>query len=123
MIPISVVIGLILLHLLGDWFLQTTWMAVNKSKNWTAIYTHVFVYSLCFIPFGMEFCVITFICHFITDAITSRLTTRWFFFYEDPDTGWSPIWENRSWFFNTIGIDQAIHFITLLLTYHYVVSR
>ena len=35
---------LLLTHLLGDYLLQTEWQALNKSKNWVALWTHVGVY-------------------------------------------------------------------------------
>jgi hypothetical protein len=134
MIPIIPLIFIFLTHLLGDWFLQTGWMATNKSKWWQnmegfkALYYHAGLYSLCFLWLGEEFAFLTFVFHLVTDAITSQLTTRWFFFREDPldgcdppfQTSWTPLWANRSYFFNTIGVDQTIHFITLVLTYHYL---
>lgn len=36
---------LLLGHLIGDYLFQTSWMAANKAKNWTALFTHAFVYT------------------------------------------------------------------------------
>lgn len=33
-------------HLIGDFLLQTTWMAMNKSKKWMPLITHCIVYTL-----------------------------------------------------------------------------
>lgn len=33
-------------HLIGDFLLQTTWMAQNKSKKWLPLLVHVSVYTL-----------------------------------------------------------------------------
>ena len=101
----AVPIFLLILHFLGDFVLQSDWMAINKSKNWIALGIHCTVYSLVFAPFyGLTFAGITFATHFITDALTSRLTSKLFQAGE------------RHWFFVAIGGDQLIHAITLALT-------
>jgi len=38
----------LLCHLLGDYVLQSTWMANNKTKSWFAAFIHAFVYYLPF---------------------------------------------------------------------------
>ena len=35
---------LIVAHLVGDWLLQTEWMAMEKRHNWRALLSHVAVY-------------------------------------------------------------------------------
>jgi hypothetical protein len=37
---------LLVAHLVGDWLLQTEWQALNKSKNYRALFSHIAVYSL-----------------------------------------------------------------------------
>lgn len=37
-------------HLVGDWLLQSHWMATQKFTNWGAALLHVVVYGLCFLP-------------------------------------------------------------------------
>jgi len=109
MIPVSVVIALVWMHTFADFFLQNDKMAISKSTSnkWLAI--HVLVYSIIFFVFGSwEFVVINFIAHFITDYISSRAT--------------SALWKanKRHWFFVVIGVDQAVHFSTLFLTYYWL---
>lgn len=41
-----------LLHLLGDYILQTDWMAINKTKRMYPAFVHGFVYS---VPFYIAF--------------------------------------------------------------------
>ena len=108
MLSLQIPLVLLLVHTIADFFLQTDWMAVNKSKNWLALFTHVLVYSLCFSIWGLQFFLITFATHFVTDAVTSRVTSK--------------LWaaNQRHWFFVTIGVDQLCHFTTLTLTYSYL---
>lgn len=120
MIPFSLLVA----HFLGDFVMQTDWMAVNKSKRWDALFGHVCVYSLFFIPWGWKFVLLTFVTHFVTDAVTSRVTSKlWFFkptgiFYNINKRYemWIPSGGNRHWFFVVIGLDQLIHQGTLLWT-------
>lgn len=115
-------IALIIAHYFGDFRFQTDWMATRKSWDIRALLLHVFIYTLCFAPWGLTFMMITFMTHLATDAITSQLTTKFFFFVREPDspTTWSYRPELRHMFFETVGIDQLIHFVTLALTYHYI---
>ena len=39
----------IILHLLGDYFFQSDWMAMEKTKRWFPALLHGFVYSLPFL--------------------------------------------------------------------------
>lgn len=130
----TIPLALVTIHFIADFLLQTDWMAVNKSKDWRALLAHTGVYSVCFLPFyGVGFALVTFVLHTLTDAITSRVTSRlWFFKREDgiwaqaeytqPKHGrtlvnpWSPIEGVRHWFFVVIGADQLIHYGCLAWT-------
>ena len=92
------------MHLFADFILQTDQMAINKSKSNFWLTLHIACYSVPFLIFGWKFALVNAIGHWITDFITSRIT--------------SYLWkkEERHWFFVTIGIDQAIHLTTLILT-------
>jgi hypothetical protein len=37
---------LVVVHVLGDWLLQTEWQALNKGHNLSALLTHVIVYHV-----------------------------------------------------------------------------
>lgn len=97
-------------HFVGDFLLQSDWMALNKSKwnqsldGFNALGIHCLVYAACFLWVGWVFAGITLFAHLITDAITSKITTK--------------LWlaEKRHWFFVMIGFDQLIHFYTLVGT-------
>lgn len=100
----TIPIMLLALHFLGDFILQSDWMAINKSKDWKALLCHTMLYSACFVGYGAAFAIITCILHTLTDAITSRVT--------------SYLWkkEARHWFFVVIGADQLIHYGCLAWT-------
>ena len=40
----------IVAHLVGDYVLQSDWMANTKTKSWWPAFCHALVYSLCFLP-------------------------------------------------------------------------
>lgn len=113
----NILLFLLTIHFVADFILQTDWMAVNKSKDWSALFTHVWTYSLMFLLaittvkglwIGLMFFGLTFLTHAITDAITSRIT--------------SYLWGkgDRHNFFVVIGFDQLIHAWTLALTWSYL---
>ena len=128
---VSLLLGL---HFVGDFVLQSNWMAINKSKRLKPLLIHCGIYSLCFVPFfGPVFGVVTFFLHTLTDAVTSRLTSKfWFIKLDPPVFKWEEMkhyenkWANlylvtfldseRHWFFVLIGLDQLIHYLTLLWT-------
>ena len=113
-------LGLLVIHYVADFILQTHWQASNKSKNNEALTRHVLTYSLGFlvglpalttwtiglVPSSLLvlFVIATFATHWVTDYVTSRCSS---YFYGKQD------WHN---FFVVIGLDQLIHQATLFLT-------
>lgn len=102
----------LVVHFVADFVLQSDWMAQNKSKRWDALGLHCIVYATCWAVFGFFsfraaggwFALITYITHFATDAVTSRINSR--------------LWQAKQvhWFFVGIGADQVIHYATLAAT-------
>jgi len=114
-------------HYIGDFIWQTNTMAIKKSSNVVALCEHCFTYSIAmFIGFlavwgrlGFEAmnqnkwlltCVIMFISHLIIDGITSKITS--YFFKKD----------YRHLSFTTIGFDQWLHLIVVVLTYNFCIN-
>lgn len=108
-------------HWVGDFVLQSHWMATNKSKNKWALFLHTTVYTMILTIFFMLGCaamgigldrifystigfgIITFITHGITDYFTSRVSSR--------------MWASGKIhsFFVVVGFDQLIHMYTVIL--------
>jgi len=131
---------LIVIHYVADFMFQTEQMATGKSKQNRQLFLHVYVYTSVFTYFfilyllfhlGMGhhklidinltpnilwFFPITFICHFIIDYVSSRITARKFakkeYYTGIPNMG----------AFSIIGIDQVFHYATLFLTYHFLTN-
>ena len=130
---ITEILVLIISHWIADFLTQTRWQADNKSSNNLALASHVGTYTVTlFIIFSLScivlwhsvatnqiedlgfdsnilwFFPITFVLHFITDYITSRVTS---YFYRTKQI------KN---FFSVIGFDQILHYVQLFLTYHFL---
>jgi len=121
---------IIIIHWFADFVLQTDAQAKGKSKNWSDLLAHTFTYSLVWVftinlligyvsPHhstawymlgAIEFALITFVCHTITDYFTSRLNAR--------------LWAKGDVhnFFVSVGFDQVLHYIQLFLTYQLLIS-
>jgi len=112
---------ILLIHFLGDFGLQTHDQATNKSSSDKWLFYHVGVYSIIWflatwIWFGaadkaFAFAITTFVCHFLTDFITSRIG--------------KPFWENKDFHngFVVVGFDQILHYIQLYLTFSLISSQ
>lgn len=117
---IKLIFWILITHFVADFLLQTDWQAKNKSSNWDALWYHVLVYSFTIailsFPFiteawqFMALLTITGVCHFITDAITSRLVKKYF------------AKENHHNGFIIIGMDQVFHYVQLILTYNLILQ-
>lgn len=91
-------------HFVGDFLLQSNWMAQNKSKHLNALTVHVMCYMTPLFFFGFKFALINGLLHFCVDFVTSRVSSK--------------LWEQKKvhWFFVIIGLDQFIHSTCLILT-------
>lgn len=122
---ITQLILIFIAHAVLDWWLQTQWMARNKSKDWAALSAHVGVYTvgLMLVPlveghhwtvFGLwKWAILNGLLHFVTDAVTSRISSH--YFAKHGGAGSKGFW-------NTIGTDQCIHMVTLTVTYHMMIG-
>jgi hypothetical protein len=135
---VGIVLYIIIVHWIADFIFQAEEWAINKSKSNSHLFCHVFTYTLMFglltgfifsnpcdySAFGycvdlsklFPFLGITFIAHFITDYITSRIVKRKF---ENNEYG-SPIPNFGA--FSIIGFDQVLHYTQLFLTYQFLTN-
>lgn len=147
----AVPLWVLALHWVADFVCQTDWMALNKSRRWDALLEHVWVYMAVMLlgvwvvtgrPYeSVWFAGVTFVAHFVTDAVTSRIIARLYPF--EPISmravsvaekgspaviNWSGhttrLWRDidglgghsRHWFFVAVGLDQALHYAQLAWT-------
>jgi hypothetical protein len=130
---LQIIFSILSVHFVSDFILQTQDQASNKSTSNKYLATHVFNYSLltmicwiflfkCVLAFplteeipagkinAIDVFVLTFLFHFATDYITSRLTRK--------------LWQEEKThdFFVVIGFDQLIHFIQLFSMYYFLIK-
>lgn len=115
MIPLVFIFVILIAHYIGDFVLQTHWMASNKSKSMLALSAHALTYTLTIGLFvgiagfafgysaGEVFAWTLFngVIHMIVDYITSRWSSKF--------------WQKQDYhsFFMVVGFDQAIHYACL----------
>ena len=63
----------LLCHFVGDYFLQTDWMALNKGRNYWNCFVHVLIYTACFLVLTTSWRALLFI------GITHFIFDRWHF--------------------------------------------
>lgn len=112
-------LAIFIVHFLADFVFQTSQMATGKSKSLKWLGIHVGVYGLVSMIslvlvaqsvdsyyLGFSWWLGNVALHFITDFITSKITSRF--------------WESKNYrlFFVMIGADQLIHNLCLVGTYY-----
>jgi len=112
------IVLIILLHFVADFLCQTREMGLGKCSSNIILVKHIAAYSMVFLvaslltpAFGLVFVVVNGLAHAVTDWFSSRIG-KWF--------------HNQNqmyWFFATLGLDQTVHMLTLVLTYHYLLGR
>lgn len=109
--PYIDLIVLFFAHWVGDFLLQTSEMATNKSRSLKWLTLHVSIYSLVLLFFSALvldwrtlgwFILVNAILHWITDFFTSRLALK---YQEQPKV-----------FYPILGFDQLIHYSCLVVT-------
>lgn len=117
---LSLPLWIIVAHFVADWLCQSDRMATGKSESFVILTEHVVLYTgmiasaACLYYLVLErwaftpmFLVVTFVAHWLTDAVTSRMTKRLWIAGE------------RHAFFTMIGLDQVLHYVALALALRY----
>ena len=109
-------VALLAVHWVADFVLQSHWMSVNKSKRLDALSLHAVTYtgtllvgSALVLGLGQIALLALFVgangvLHFITDFVTSRITSHLWCQQREHD------------FFVMVGLDQLVHQVTLATT-------
>lgn len=120
----GIVIGILFIHWVADFVLQTDEQALNKSKSLEVLLNHTLTYSLCFIvlltpliwflsnhslvncfKYSVVYSTVTLVFHTIQDYFTSKINAK---LYSE---------NKRHLFFVSIGFDQFLHYVQLFLTF------
>lgn len=126
---VTQILMLLAIHFVADFVFQTGGQATKKSSaNWwltghCIVYTiitgilflvYCAIYNLDSVGLYFGFLGITFVCHWITDYFTSKVTSQKFnekeYYTSIPNTG----------AFTIIGFDQLLHYIQIFITYQYL---
>ena len=101
----------LLCHLLGDYLLQNSWMALNKSKRWLPAIVHVSIYTSVFLLLTTNPWALAVIggTHLLIDRF--QLPKYWFNFVRGKE-------ESPEWFLMWLYViqDNSIHLIINFLT-------
>ncbi len=109
------IIILILLHILGDFILQSKRLSILKRTKIPALFQHTAIYTMTFLLLsslwlsltfvqGIVFGLLNGVIHLIIDYITGLLKKKY----------WSI---NEAKYITIVGLDQVVHIIILIVTY------
>lgn len=100
---------LLIVHFVSDFLLQRRSVAENKSKNLLALFEHISIIYLCFLPFGWKFSLMNAIYHM---AIDGNIWDAYRWLRRDRRKNFE-YWKDGL-FYWTIGFDQLLHVMTLV---------
>lgn len=93
-------------HLIADWILQNSWMAVNKVKlSHPAAWTHAGIHGICLgLALGWAGGLVLGVVHLLIDT---RLPVKWWMRHfkkcdQAPDAGMIALW-----------LDQTLHIVSI----------
>lgn len=90
-------------HLVGDFLLQSSWMADNKDEKWVPLLIHCFVYTVVVTLFalpagglGLPAIALIFLVHVLIDR--TRFVDIWAkYVTRSPDQAWLKIIQDQTW--------------------------
>jgi hypothetical protein len=101
-----------ILHFIGDFLLQSRWMAENKGTLWRALGAHIGILTLVF-AVGTGSLSLA-VCNGLIHAVIDRHIWngyKWYRRGEDITT--FPYWKDHL-FWATLGLDQLLHGLTII---------
>ena len=108
---------LLLGHLVGDYLLQNSWMAMNKANKWIPLLTHCLIYTLSLViamiisgfPFSWMVVAVIFVSHvFLDRRVFVMWWTKRIMGVKAPEGNWL-----------TIMTDQVFHLLILGFIAHF----
>jgi len=107
-------------HFIADFILQSRTMGQRKSSSLKYLALHTSIIFLCFLPFGVEFSACNAFIHAIIDNFIWNVYTASVYFRNKNATkeNWK-YWEDHL-FYTTIGLDQLLHGLTIILLMEYL---
>lgn len=121
MISLKVFLVIVIFHWIADFIFQDERWATTKSKSFKSLIKHTAVYAsiwiigaLLMFPETIQviyFVLITLVMHTVVDYFSSKIVSKQF---NEKKLG-GPIPNIGA--FSTIGLDQVVHYIQLVLTY------
>jgi len=106
----NLIIYLLFIHWIADFVFQSNYVAQNKSKSNKILLWHCCLYGLSFACFtnNILYGLILSLIHFPVDYVTSRINSK--------------LWAKGDMhsFFVSVGFDQYIHFVTIILVGNYL---
>lgn len=103
-------VSLITIHFISDFLLQRRKVAESKSSSWLALFEHVIIIFFCFLPFGFLFSLTNAAIH---GAIDRFIWNIYKFIRKNEGKGFE-YWKDDL-FYKTIGFDQMLHLLTLVI--------
>lgn len=85
----------VVLHFVGDYILQSDWMANNKTKSWLPAIAHALTYTIPFLIFTRSLFALAFIfgTHLIIDHYRLARYVVWAKNFLGPKSWWPKPWE------------------------------
>lgn len=117
------IIKLFILHFLADFVLQTRKMGQLKSSNWYYLFAHLAIQFAVFLPFtSVAFALGNAVIHGIIDRNIwnlYKLSVKARFGLDEKSGKDFKYYEDHM-FYTTIGFDQLLHSVTLLMLASYL---
>lgn len=101
-----IALALIAAHMVGDYIVQTGWMAAHKLTDWRVRMVHVTAYTLCFAP------VIFLMTDLDQRQASWMLSLIWVTHFITDSRRWA---SDKQWCAKPIMVDQTIHLVTLAM--------
>lgn len=97
-------------HLIGDYILQSTWMALRKNKVTWICLLHCLTYTICFIPLTQSWRAlgVIFFTHFLIDRFGLARYVIWLKEWQSPDQIMPFAWCSMTGYFDPEKAEEAV---------------